>query len=121
MFKRSFINSVCVITLFAFLGCSTARYAASIDKSMREYNVIHHVKLHDKGGWMFFGATSVNSVEFERALREIMQSVGGDDVINVVVTSSYDVDDIVITFFSLVGFLYGTRSFTVEADIIKYK
>ncbi|MBI3005287.1 MAG: hypothetical protein HYY49_07700 [Ignavibacteriales bacterium] len=121
MIRRSLIILLSITASLGLVGCSAARYGASIDKPAKQFTVVRHVKFEDKGGWVFFGAASVNSVSFEPELRDAMQNAGGDEVMNVVVTSVQNADDIAITVLCLFGIVYSTRTFTVEADIIAYK
>lgn len=80
MFRHSFIPCCClnITVTLSLIGSSGARYGAPIDKTPRDYTVVRHVQFEDKGGWVFFGATSVNSVSFEPEPRDAMQNARGE-------------------------------------------
>ena len=115
--------------LLLLVGCYTQTYLApTIDKPAmlsgaasvkNEYTVVKRFSIQDRSGWFIAGLIPSGHTNVNDLLKNEVVASGGDAVINLKITSQYDVVDILIS--ALTGGIYNTRATHLEGEVIKYK
>jgi hypothetical protein len=137
---RAFFIVLLVSSLF--VSCHTAKFGLYVlPRQQRPFTIIKHVKVESKGGWLF-QLVPVKETKVHQLLMKEVEDVQGDNVINVVITDKENAIDVLVSGaissavyallygiskdsalsndISSLATIYQTRTYIIEADIIKY-
>lgn len=140
--KKNTILILVIYTAFLFLqGCMTVNLTTvGYDKPVsmtnnvnKKFSIVKHFNQELKGWFTIFNLVTISEPNVEEAIRREISSVQGDGAINVKIKGQITFIDGIIPFAlgligsvalppagSVLGYLVGARTYTIEGDIIKY-